>query len=272
MTSFLRKTPSAIPPRAITIGVNPLNTIEQFDTVDKDEYCKWHGMSALVEKISEAVNAQHNKSQKHVNGWAVLSVVIGIEEVCRRLTDNLNMVVLVASLLISTALSMAFSPPSNFADQSPNHELWSFEKAAFFFCVSSSVFCYITAIILSLLMIQAINTCARDSDKWRLILRHDSVPTKIYVIFSMGNLSMATGISFGIENVYGGASYGLAGMFFACALWVNVFNRQCLLRDSHVVHGWYNDRFDEDYDIRIPFSSIRALAATDRMYKEQLPV
>jgi hypothetical protein len=149
---------------------------------------------------------------------------------------------------------MAFSPPDAF-----DNSEWSYVKVFFFMSTSTSIFCYITGIILALLLCQSLNTCARDCDKWRIILDQGGLPTTIYVIFSTGNMTMALGITFGIFPIYGNAAFILCVCFFACALAVNYYNLKYILGNSHVVHGWYAKQFEE-YQITIPFQTLHQYA------------
>ena len=227
----------------------------------------WHGMSSVIDDIAEAVNARRDRMVTKVNGWAILAVVLGVDEVCRRLGDNLNFVVLVAGLLISTSLSLSTNMPSYLSDNLDTNE-WDSFKTGFFCSFLSAISCHLLALVMALLFGQAINTCARATDKWRLILTHGGVPTFVYIIFSAGNLFMCLSITFSIYGSYGAVSSVFTLAFFLIAVWVNIYNRVSLLGNSHVVHGWFQKRFDEEYDIRIPFLHLKKLAAYDSEYRE----
>ena len=228
---------------------------------------QWHGMSSVIDDISEAVNARRDRTVTKVNGWCILAVVVGVDEVCKRLGDNLNFVVLVAGLLISTSLSLSTNMPVYISDNLDTGE-WDAFKTGFFCSFVLAITFHFLALIMALLFGQAINTCARATDKWRLILTHGAIPTFVYMIFSAGNLLMCMTIMFSMYGSYGAVSYVFTLLFFIVAVWVNIYNRVSLLYNSHVVHGWYQRRFDAEYDIRIPFLHLKKLAAYDKEYRE----
>ena len=237
------------------------------DETIANSFQKWHGMSSVIDEIAVAVNSKRDRTVTNVNGWAVLAVVLGVDEVCKRLGDNLNFVVLVAGLLISTSLSLSTNMPVYISDNLDTSE-WDAFKTGFFCSVVLAITFHFLALIMALLFGQAINTCARATDQWRLILTHGAIPTFVYMIFSAGNLLMCMAIMFSMYGSYGPVSYVFTLLFFVVAVSVNIYNRVSLLYNSHVVHGWYQRRFDAEYDIRIPFLHLKKLAAYDKEYRE----
>ena len=231
-----------------------------------NEFHKWHGMSVIADKISLAVDSA-NTGKGKVNGWAILSVVLGVDEVFRRLGDNLNLVVLVCGLLIGTSLSMASSQPSQFAgtDDQTNLKLQATWYISF---AIAAICCHFFCIIISIQFLQAMNTCARDADKWRIILSLDWIPTVVYTVFILGNFAIASAIGISMAPIYGEAAgyCSAAVLILTCGIFLTILNRAYFLHEVHAAHGWYKTH-NAEYDIEIPLAEIEKLANFDREYK-----
>ena len=231
------------------------------------EFARWHGMSYIIEEIAEAVDV--SKVKNGANGWAILSVVLGIDEVLKRLSDNLNLVVLVCGLLIGTSLSWTSNLPSQFENIDPyDHSHYGNIMIAFIAFGIAAVGCHFFCIIISIQFLQAVNTAARDADKWQMILELGFIPTVIYTTFIIGNFCVAISIGLSMTVIYGDTAGALSAtaLFSLCGIFLNWFNQKFFLQKSHVVHSWYKRRRHE-YDIDFPFASLQKLAEIDMNFR-----
>jgi hypothetical protein len=77
---------------------NSLSSNEQLklfvEKVGDIEFSKWQGMSSIIDRVTKEVDLHRQRTGK-INGWVILAVVVGIEEVRNRLVDNMNLVALV---------------------------------------------------------------------------------------------------------------------------------------------------------------------------------
>jgi hypothetical protein len=233
---------------------------------DPNNYPRWQGMSSIIDDIGKAVHIEGNKGGK-INGWAILCVVSGTEDVFRRLSENLNLVILVCSLLISTTLALAYNPPAQFVGGDLSYAVYT-QKYCYIGIVTLSISSHFTCIIMSSLFCQAMNTCARDVDRWRIILKCDYVPSLVYLLFTLGNFCVAISIMFAIIYVYDVMAYVFAAfLIFTCGLLMHYFNYRYLIYESHAVHGWYK-KFSDEYDLSIPFSRLQDYATEDQKNRE----
>ena len=232
-----------------------VRNLDPAESGDSPPYHRWSGMSNVIDEIRDAVD--FDKTFKgRVNGWAIMAVVLGVDEVSHRMSDNLNLVVLVCALLISTSLTLAYTAPPTFTySDSIDNQL----KNCYIAFVTIAIGCHFTCIICASLYCQALNTFVRDADKWRLIIHTDYVPTLIYTVFTLGNMSITLEIAFAIQSYYDVGAYLFSGLLiFVCGALMHYMNAQHFIKQSHVVHGWYKRRKDE-YDIQIPFTKLERL-------------
>ena len=234
---------------------NQVRNLDAAESSDSPPYHRWSGMSNVIDEIRDAVDFRKT-FKGHVNGWAIMAVVLGLDEVSHRLSDNLNLVVLVCALLISTSLTLAYTAPPTFTySDSTDYHL----KNCYIAFVTIAIGCHFVCIVCATLYSQALNTCVRDADKWRLIIRTDYVPTVIYTVFTMGNMSITIEIAFAIQNYYDVGAYLFSGLLIlVCGALMHYVNAQHFIKQTHVVHGWYKRRKDE-YDIQIPFERLERL-------------
>ena len=237
---------------------------ENGNSPEDPAFSRWHGMSSIITDIELKVNLKKDVDAP-VNGWVMLAVILGVNVVADRLATNLNTIALVSALLISSSLSMVYSPSTSFTGISS----FTQELIGFFVSITLAIGCHFSCIIMSCLSSQAMNTCARDADRWRMLLSFDAIPTTIYTLFTVGNMCLLLSIMFSMVSLYGDLAYIFAGILLLfCGLFMNIFNSKFLLSKTHVVHGWYKNNYHE-YDIEIPLKKVQALAALDIKNRER---
>ena len=74
----------------------------------KDAYRRWHGMASVLPDIQRAVGEPYKKGK--VNGWAVMAVTLGVDEVCSRLAAGVDTISVIAGLLIVATMALCASP------------------------------------------------------------------------------------------------------------------------------------------------------------------
>ena len=250
-----------------TVATNDESQLKsiEFDESDKAEFGKWHGMSEIIESIGLAIDQENIfRGKGKVNGWAILSCVIGVDEVFKRMETNLTLTVLVCGLLLNSALGLILTPPSSFVRDSPQLTAY----------ISFSIACfglYLFAILVSIQFLQAMNTCARDADKWRVILTLDMLPTIIYLLFTAASLCLALSLGFSMIPTYNELTGYLSAfmLILFCGAASYFVNQRFFLKVAHAKHGWYTN-FNKEYDIKKPFSKLTALADIDRRYKKYI--
>lgn len=226
---------------------------------------KWHGMSEVVDKIAIAIDSTNSKKGKAgVNGWAILSAVIGVEEVFDRMEQNINLTVLVSGLLLNSAIGLVLTSPPSF--DSDNSIFIAYVSMAI-----ASIGLFLFCILLSIQFLQSLHACARDSDRWRVILTLDMMPTYTYIIFTLASLSFVMAIGLSMIPVYGEVAGYMSSfsLILVCGLFCYMINRQVFLKVAHVKHGWY-EHCNSEYDMAVPFGKLLKLAAIDREYKRKL--
>ena len=74
----------------------------------KDAFRRWHGMASVLPEIKRAVGEPYKKGR--VNGWAVMAVTLGVDEVCSRLAAGVDTISVIAGLLIVATMALCASP------------------------------------------------------------------------------------------------------------------------------------------------------------------
>ena len=262
ITSSISASPSAY---ALDESINRNSRGQSiFIESDLENFGKWHGMSEMIDKIGKAIDFDNRfrGKGKGVNGWAILSCVIGVDEVFKRMEENLKLTVLVCGLLLNSALGLILTPPPKFVAGSP-------EMTAYISFSVSAIGLYLFCILLSIQFLQSLNACARDADKWRVILSLDRLPTATYLIFTAASLCLALAIGFCmLPNYSQAAGYtSAAALIFVCGVVSYAINAQWFLKVAHVKHGWY-EKCNKEYNVKLPFSKLTVLADIDRRYKK----
>jgi len=72
------------------------------------EFRRWHGMALVLPEIKRAVGEPYKKGK--VNGWAVMAVTLGVDEVCSRLAAGVDTISVIAGLLIVATMALCASP------------------------------------------------------------------------------------------------------------------------------------------------------------------
>lgn len=247
-----------------TANIEEESQLKEIENAEKErlDFGKWHGMSEIIERIGNAIDTDNRfKGKGKVNGWAILSCVIGVDEVFKRMEENLKLTVLVCGLLLNSALGLVLSPP-------PKFDTSGSQMAAYISFSISSIGLYLFCILLSIQFLQSMNSCARDADKWRVVLSLDMLPTIIYMIFTAASLCLALAIGFAmIPNYSELAGYLSSSMLILiCGFVCYYINQHFFLKVAHVKHGWYKS-FNKEYNIAVPYSKLTVLADIDRRYK-----
>ena len=60
---------------------------------DALEFRRWHGMAAILPAIQEACG---QGERGKVNGWAVMALTLGVDEVCDRLSGGVDTISVIA--------------------------------------------------------------------------------------------------------------------------------------------------------------------------------
>ncbi|RLN58619.1 hypothetical protein BBJ29_009662 [Phytophthora kernoviae] len=196
------------------------------------EFREWGGMAAIV---AEAWDAIGFGDADGVNGWAVLALTVGINEVATRISSNLDTISLISGLLLASCVQLMFAPPSCVSDNASGF------RYAFAGTMMLAITMFFSAIMFGSLFVNALNTSARGSDRWRLILRRSMGPTIVYIIFSIACFVLGWAMSLGMVCLYGAAiaaifSIVIAGVY-GCVM--HCINVTFLVSECHVMHGWF---------------------------------
>ena len=232
---------------------------------ENPKFKEYHGMSFVLPWIKEAVGLNNrkeihvNRPMGKINGWAVLALINGVDDVCERMKSCTDTISIVCALLLSAALPLMLSPSTCLTDN-------TIVTKTYAVILTVSITLYFTAILLSALLVSGTSASARDADKWRFILANSMLPTIIYTSFSFGCLLFGISIALGMYCVYG---YGPSGFFLFSVLFVDgilvqIINKRFLIGESHAVHGWFK-KYNSEFDLRIPFSELEKIASFDQI-------
>jgi hypothetical protein len=196
-----------------------------------------------------------------------MAAVVGVDEVCDRLTSGVDTISVIAGLLIVATMALCASPSDaaiaflKLGDGTVDPAVF---RALYMTMSLVSLVCLFVTIILGSLLKQALRVTARDADRWRVLLRRDWLPTLGNTIFTVGNVALAGLISLSMLPAFG-VTFSVA--FASIAIFVNgfcthLFNLCLLLPIVHPVHGW-RKHFPEEFDLSLAMERLEALAAID---------
>lgn len=226
-------------------------------------FSKWHGMSLVIDAVWDKVGLD---GQGAVNGWATIALINGIDNVCERIAKNLDTISLVCGLLLSASLQMIISPPDALSELDDD----SFAKLLYVTLMGLEITMHFTCIIMASLFSNSLNASARDSDRWRLLLKRGTTPTHVYILFTVGNFVLAVGIAGTLYVTYGTvvAVIFAVTVNFVCGVLMHVMNVKMFAPLSHVVHGWLKYR-PVEFDLDLPFRRLSYYAKIDAVYQAQ---
>lgn len=260
-------------------GGRPGFTSADIDVATPPFRC-WSGMAAVLPEIKAAVGADVNYGKgsggkpPKLNGWAVMAVVLGTDEVCDRLISRLDTFSIIAGLMIVATIQLIASPSpdvTTFATVGGDGVSPETYRAAYITLTLLALICLFCTIIMSSLFTQTLRVATRDADRWRILLKRDKQPSMGDAMFTLGNIALAGAIGISLFPGFGVTN----GIVFACVavavngLFMHVFNFMLLLHLGHPVHGWYKHHTDE-FDLTIPLQQLEALARIDASHKGAL--
>ena len=191
-------------------------------------------LSALVASVRAMLAAP----SKGLNGWVCLALLSSVEDVHMRLQGTLDLVSLVSGLLLCCAVPLLAAPKDGAFTSLPQD---SWQKLGFLAFMTASIVFLFVSIILGMLFLNGLNTSARKVDKLTLLLHSSLFPTLIYTLFTAGCMTMAVGLGFSMQPVYGLIpSFAFSvGVTLACGVLPHLVNARFILPFSHVIHGYY---------------------------------
>ena len=191
-------------------------------------------LSALV----AGVRAMLADPSKGLNGWVCLALLSSADEVHMRLQGTLDLVSLVSGLLLCCAVPLLAAPKDGSFASLPQN---SWQKLGFLAFMTASIVALFVSIILCMLFLNGLNTSARKVDKLCLLQHSSHFPTLIYTLFTAGCVTLAVGLGFSMQPVYGSIpAFAFSGVVtLACGLLPHLVNARYILPFSHVIHGYY---------------------------------
>jgi hypothetical protein len=255
-----------IPPDDVRASVLPdlSTTKDPADTstsIASIDFREWSGMAAIVPEAWDAVGFGDADG---VNGWAVLALTVGINEVAARISSNLDTISLISGLLLASCVQLMFAPPSCVSYNASGF------RYAFAGTMTLAITMFFSAIMFGSLFVNALNTSARDSDRLRLILRRSMGPTIVYTVFSIACFLLGWAMSLGMVCLYGAAIAAIFSIVITgvCGGVMHYINATFLVSECHVVHGWFVKHRSE-FDLTLPFQKLKELADIDARYQQQ---
>lgn len=239
-------------------------TLEASLAAGEVDFVKWHGLATMESRILASVTA--NTPRDNVNGWAVLALVLGVGEISDRLIARLDTFSVICGLLLTIPLGHL----SSAADGRQAEEIQASLKYSYTLVslLSIEVVAHFGCIVINCLFSASLRAAARDSDRWRLLVRCGNVPGIVDTMFTIGNVSLTLGISTAMYATYG----ILPSVLFSsvvitlCAVSAQFVNAKYFKSNSHVVAGWKTHHFDE-FDLRIPIRKFKVLCEFDRQMR-----
>ncbi|KAJ3074603.1 hypothetical protein HDU98_010791 [Podochytrium sp. JEL0797] len=191
-----------------------------------------------VSGMNEFYHLMESHLQKHneMPGWVLLALVIGVNDVAKKLSDSLNTTSIICGLLLSAELGQLIAPPVHIQ----NVDNKAFASYGFVVFLSAASILHFSVIVLNSLVINLLNTAARQADLLKIMYHIHLLPTICYIAFTVGNILLAASIGISVSVLYSGAAGWTLFMGF-CFLgggFMHTFNTCVLLKYGHVVHGW----------------------------------
>ncbi|KAJ3392268.1 hypothetical protein HDU84_004533 [Entophlyctis sp. JEL0112] len=190
------------------------------------------GMADFHDKLVE----HFKESESGYRGWVLLALIRGVDNVCDKLGSSLNTISIICGLLLSASIPLLLSPPTHIQNISPD----SFQSAGYLFFVTAAIILHFTVIIFNSLIVNLLNTAARQADRLNILFNIHKFPTTSYALFTVGNVFLAAAIATSISVLYS-TTVGVV-MFlvivFVCGTVMNLLNSFVFLKFGHVVHGW----------------------------------
>lgn len=221
------------------------------------------GMDVIEKELIKSVTPDPHTGS--INGWAALAVVQGVDITIEKLARNVDTVAIISGLILSVSIPLLLDPPDFVYDLNNG----SVEKIGYFLFLIMSITAHFTCIVLSGNYIGAFNASARESDRLRLISRSGGIPGWIYAFFWIGN----GGVTF-TAVVVSFLSYGLILSIIAffvllftgvSAFWIR---QKKFYFNSHVVHGWKAEHWNEKFDLTLPLLKIKHRAERARKLRQ----
>ncbi|KAJ3254138.1 hypothetical protein HDU77_004188 [Chytriomyces hyalinus] len=214
-----------------TKGMSIEDMLKGMSTTRKIE--RFSGMS----RVNLAVSNDKDATQR---GWFLLALVRGVDEVCSKLGDSLNTISIICGLLLSASVPLLLSPPAHVQALSSTDA----QSVGYLATITAAIILHFVVIIFNSLIVNLFNTAARRSDRLNILFNAHQFPTISYTMFTLGNFSLASAISFSVSILYGtGVGVGIfTAICLLCGAVTNFLNTTVFLKYGHVVHGWKKDQ------------------------------
>lgn len=231
---------------------------------EDDDFVTWYGYDEIIDDLKQEVSL--GRTTGPVNGWAVLASCRGPAEVADKVNANTGNINLISGLLLSATVPLLISPPDAIASLSNDDA----RKIFYVLSLSMAVALHFVCVVVGSLLTMAFNTCARDADLHRMIMRCHYLPTSIYFAFTIGDFMLALAMSITMQPTYG----NYAAIYFAsltmvlCTFVPQYLNFVKIIPEGHVVAGWRNVP-GRQYDVAPVMSKFEGFASRSAQFKKK---
>lgn len=213
-------------------------------------FSEWNGMAEVYPKIEKAL--------KRGNGWIIMCVALGADEVCSRLITRTDTMSVISGLVLVAALATITNPSQDVADvlKNGNAVLSAGTFQAMFWVASFiTIMALFSTIMLGSLFAQTVRVCARDADRLNILACRDKMPMALDIVFTIGMFAFAGVIGLSMFPIFGATISGIyaIGLIMMNGVLIHVVNGLFFRSLGHPKHGWFDNK-DKKFAAQMKFA------------------